>query len=90
MADRDRSQTSNRGFASMDQNKQREIASKGGRASGGNFKNDHGRAASAGRKGGRSVPAAERSFSRDPALAAEAGRKGGEQSRSASRDEGRR
>jgi uncharacterized protein len=81
MADRDRSQNSNRGFASMDQQRQREIASKGGRASGGNFKNDPGRAATAGRKGGQSVPASERSFSRDPALAAEAGRKGGEHSR---------
>jgi uncharacterized protein len=78
MGDRDQSQTSNRGFASMDQQKQREIASKGGRASGGNFRNDPGRAAVAGRKGGQSVPASERSFSRNPALAAEAGRKGGE------------
>lgn len=90
MADRDRAQTSNRGFASMDQTKQREIASKGGRASGGNFKNDRGRATEAGRKGGQSVPASERSFSRDPALAAEAGRKGGEHSRNAGRDEGSR
>jgi uncharacterized protein len=80
MADRDQSQTSNRGFASMDRQKQREIASKGGRASGGNFRNNPGRAAVAGRKGGQSVPASERSFSRNPALAAEAGRKGGEHS----------
>lgn len=41
-----------RGFASMDENKQREIASKGGKASGGNFKNDRKRASEAGRKGG--------------------------------------
>ena len=46
--------TSKRGFASMDENKQREIASKGGKASGGNFKNDRKRASEAGRKGGSS------------------------------------
>lgn len=38
--------TSNRGFASMDENKQREIASKGGKASGGN------KTSSAGQKSG--------------------------------------
>jgi hypothetical protein len=80
MADRDQSHTSNRGFASMDEQKQREIASKGGQASGGNFKNDPARAAEAGRKGGHDVPAEERSFSKDRELAAEAGRKGGEHS----------
>ncbi|OZA13938.1 MAG: stress-induced protein, partial [Rhodobacterales bacterium 17-64-5] len=41
--------TSNRGFASMDDERQREIASEGGKASGGNFKNDPERAAEAGR-----------------------------------------
>lgn len=46
--------TSNRGFASMDEHKQREIASKGGSASGGNFKNDRQKAREAGRKGGQS------------------------------------
>lgn len=45
--------TSNRGFASMPRVKQREIASKGGQASGGNFKHDRARASRAGRKGGR-------------------------------------
>lgn len=45
--------TSSRGFASMDRERQREIASKGGQASGGNFKNDPARASEAGRKGGR-------------------------------------
>ena len=45
--------TSKRGFASMDDDKQREIASKGGQASGGNFKNDPERASEAGRKGGQ-------------------------------------
>lgn len=44
--------TSRRGFASMDAAKQREIASKGGQASGGNFKHDPKRAAAAGRIGG--------------------------------------
>ena len=43
---------SGRGFAGMDREKQREIASKGGSASGGNFKNDPERASVAGRKGG--------------------------------------
>jgi general stress protein YciG len=35
-------------------------------------------AAEAGRRGGESVPAEERSFSQDRQMAAEAGRKGGE------------
>jgi general stress protein YciG len=48
-----------RGFASMDEEKQREIASKGGRSQGkennpGNFANDPQRASEAGRKGGSS------------------------------------
>lgn len=42
-----------RGFAGMDQQQQREIASKGGQASGGNFKNNPQRASEAGRKGGK-------------------------------------
>jgi general stress protein YciG len=45
--------TQNRGFASMDATRQREIASKGGSASGGNFKNDTARASAAGKKGAR-------------------------------------
>ena len=44
--------SSHRGFASMDDDKQREIASKGGKESGGNFKKDPERASEAGRKGG--------------------------------------
>ncbi len=44
---------SRRGFAAMDPNKQKEIASKGGKASGGNFANNRERAAAAGREGGR-------------------------------------
>lgn len=45
--------TSNRGFASMDANKQKEIASKGGSSSPGNFKNDRAKASRAGKKGGQ-------------------------------------
>jgi len=48
-----RSGTSARGFASMDPKKQREIASRGGSASGGNFKNDREKASRAGRIGGK-------------------------------------
>jgi uncharacterized protein len=46
--------TSKRGFASMDDDKQRDIASKGGQASGGNFANDPERASEASKKGGQS------------------------------------
>ncbi|HUY85391.1 MAG TPA: general stress protein [Candidatus Dormibacteraeota bacterium] len=48
--------TSNRGFASMDEEKQREIASKGGKASGGNFANDRQKASEAGKKGAAAQP----------------------------------
>lgn len=44
---------SNRGFAAMNKPKQKEIASKGGKASGGNFANDRQKASEAGRKGGQ-------------------------------------
>jgi uncharacterized protein len=73
--------TSNRGFASMDEDKQREIASKGGQSvpdEKRSFSQDRELAAEAGRKGGQSVPDEKRSFSQDRQLAAEAGRKGGE------------
>lgn len=63
-----------RGFASMDQARQREIASKGGHASGGNFANNPQRAAEAGRKGGQ---VSGGNFAHNPQRAAEAGRKGG-------------
>jgi uncharacterized protein len=51
--DRERSGRGNQGFASMDEEKQREIASKGGQSQGkennpGNFANDPARAAEAG------------------------------------------
>jgi general stress protein YciG len=49
--------TSNRGFASMNEDKQREIASKGGKAQGkennpANFANDKKKASAAGKEGG--------------------------------------
>ncbi len=73
-------QKSNRGFASMDQAKQREIASKGGQSvppEKRSFSQDPTLAATAGKKGGESVPPQVRSFSQNRELAAEAGRKGG-------------
>jgi general stress protein YciG len=48
--------TSNRGFASMDSDKQKDIASKGGKASGGNFANDPAKASAAGKKGAQAQP----------------------------------
>jgi general stress protein YciG len=50
--------TSNRGFGSMDEQKQRDIASKGGQSQGqennpGNFANDRQKAREAGKKGGQ-------------------------------------
>lgn len=69
------SDTSRRGTALMDDDKQREVASKGGHQSGGNFKNDPQRAADAGRKGGHESGG---NFKNDPQRAVEAGRKGGQ------------
>jgi uncharacterized protein len=66
--------TSNRGFASMDEEKQRQIASKGGRAAhekGTAHEFNSEEARTAGRKGGEAV-------SRDRQHMAEIGRKGGE------------
>ena len=68
--------TSNRGFESMDEDKQREIASKGGKAahaSGNAHEFDSEEAREAGRKGGESV-------SQDREHMADIGRKGGENS----------
>jgi uncharacterized protein len=73
--------TSNRGFASMDQARQKEIASMGGKAvpdSKRSFSQNRRLAAEAGRKGGQSVPGSKRSFSQNRELAAQAGRKGGQ------------
>src|SRR5580704_9967171 len=77
--------TSNRGFASMNQERQRQIASMGGKAvpdSKRSFSQNRDLAAQAGRKGGQSVPDEKRSFSQNPGLAAQAGRKGGQASHS--------
>jgi general stress protein YciG len=58
MAKRDTKASSDRGFAAMDEEQQREIASRGGHSQGkennpGNFANDRQRASEAGRKGGQ-------------------------------------
>jgi len=45
--------TGNQGFTSMDENQQREIASLGGKQSGGNFQQDRQKASRAGKKGGQ-------------------------------------
>ena len=66
-----------RGFAAMDQSKQREIASKGGASvpdSKRSFSQDRELAAAAGRKSGQ---ASGGNFANNPRRAAEAGRKGG-------------
>ena len=71
---------SNRGFASMDADKQREIARKGGESvppEERSFSRDRELASEGGRKGGENVPAKERSRSKDHELASEAGRNGG-------------
>ena len=72
--------TSNRGFASMDPEKQRAIARKGGESVPNekrSFARNPALAAEAGRKGGLSVNPAKRSFSQNHDLASVAGRKGG-------------
>lgn len=76
MAQEDR--TSKRGFASMDQDKQREIARKGGASVPDHersFSRNHDLAVMAGRKGGQESGG---NFKNDPKRAAEAGRKGGQ------------
>jgi uncharacterized protein len=76
---------SSRGFAGMEQEKQREIARKGG-ANVPNEKRSFAQnrtlASEAGRKGGRAVKPQHRSFARNRELAAVAGRKGGQASQS--------
>ena len=59
--------TEDRGFASMSEDKQRKIASEGGKASGENFANNRRKASEAGKKGAENQPI-------------EAKRKGGEHS----------
>jgi general stress protein YciG len=72
--------TETRGFASMDKDKQREIAARGGRSVPNekrSFSADKNLASEAGRKGGLNVDPAKRSFAANPALASAAGKKGG-------------
>ena len=64
---------SRRGFASMDEHTQREIASKGGHSQGrdnnpGNFANDRDKAREAGRKGGEAHGSHARLPARDPTV----------------------
>jgi len=82
---------STRGFASMDPEKQREIARKGGTSvpkEKRSFSRNRDLAANAGRKGGLSVRPSMRSFSRDHELASQAGRKGGQASHKDAREKG--
>lgn len=68
-----------RGFAAMDPERLREIASKGGSntpADKRTFSYRRELAVEAGRKGGANVPAEKRAYSRDTELAASSGRKG--------------
>lgn len=74
---------STRGFASMDPERQRAIASKGGQSvpkDKRSFALNKNLAAEAGRKGGKSVKPEQRSFTKDQKLASTAGRKGGQSS----------
>ncbi len=83
MAPRSQPATSSRGFASMNEDKQREIARKGGESvppEKRTFSRNPALAAEAGRKGGESVAREDRSFSKNHELAREAGRKGGQAS----------
>ena len=76
MADKNKGHSSERGFAAMDDDKQREIASKGGKAAhehGTAHEFDSNEAREAGRKGGEAV-------SQDREHMSEIGRKGGEAS----------
>lgn len=78
MATQQQSGTSQRGFASMDDDKQREIAKKGGQSvpdEKRSFSQDRELAAEAGRKGGQESGG---NFANDRERAAEAGRKGGQ------------
>jgi general stress protein YciG len=89
--DQEQPKKSKRGFASMDPERQREIASKGGRsvpAEKRSFSQDTDLAASAGRKGGQSVDPAKRSFSKDHDLASKAGARGGAASHAGGRRKG--
>jgi len=80
----DEPKKSKRGFASMDLEKRRELASMGGKAvprDKRSFALDPALASRAGRKGGKAVSSESRTFSKDTALASESGRKGGSAAR---------
>jgi len=69
-----------RGFASMDPERRREIAAKGGRAvdpANRSFSKNRELARAAGSKGGKGVPAEKRSFAQSKELASRAGTTGG-------------
>ena len=69
-----------RGFAALNAEQRRAVASLGGKSvkpENRAFSRNRDAASEAGRKGGASVPSAKRAFSRDPALASQAGQKGG-------------
>lgn len=71
---------STRGFASMSKERQREIASMGGKSvppEKRSFSQSKDLAAAAGQKGGSSVDPRNRTFSQNRELARESGRKGG-------------
>ena len=80
MSEMQKALPSGRGFASMDIEKRRAIARKGGESVPNekrSFSQNPSLASQAGRKGGKSVDPEKRSFSQDPGLAAPARRKGG-------------
>lgn len=80
MTDEPEKPKSTRGFASMDIEKRRAIASKGGKSVPNekrSFSVNRHLATEAGRKGGTAVDRANRSFSRDRDLAVTSGAKGG-------------
>lgn len=83
IVDNYRNQGSNRGFASMDEEKQREIASKGGKEAhrqGVAHEFDSEEARQAGQKGGQAAHAKGTAHKFDSEEAREAGRKGGRSS----------
>ena len=79
MATGDKVKGRGRGFASMDPERRREIAAKGGRAvdpAKRSFSQNRELARAAGSKGGKGLAASKRSFSLDKDLARRAGKKG--------------
>lgn len=79
-----------KGFAAMSPERQREIASLGGRsvrAENRSFAKDPALASSAGKLGGTNVPPEKRSFSTDPELARTSGAKGGQNSHGGRKEE---